>query len=147
MTKPAPVPFWINTDAEPNIPDGYTLIDHRRYGQILWTPDSVYLYQDMPQEHKPGSTLYERLRGKRVANATTLGRLLRRPGQIPKEWKCNEAGETIYIHFWGTLFRDRYGNRWVKYLFWNMDEQFWDWSMSNLSTSHHGHRSYAAVLN
>lgn len=112
----------------------------------MWTEGAFGLYQDPGQYHTPGYRLYERLKNKRVLNATVLEYLYRTPRLIPASWKCNEAGETIFVHFWGTQFRDPHGNRWVKYLFFNEDERAWDWSMSPLTTSHHGGDSYAAIL-
>ncbi len=51
--------------------------------------------------------------GKRLLDVRVMEELLKRPELIPESWK--EVGA---VYFWGTIFRNSYGERYVAYLFW-----------------------------
>lgn len=53
-----------------------------------------------------GIELRLELTGQLVLNACVLDFLLDHTEFIPDDWKVDEAGNTIYIFFWGTIYRD-----------------------------------------
>lgn len=61
-----------------------------------------------------------------VLNACVLDYLLAHPEIIPEDWKFDENGNTRYVYFWGTVYRDPGGNLCVRYLCWGGGA--WDWS-------------------
>jgi hypothetical protein len=78
-----------------------------------------------------------------VMNANVLDFLLANPDLIPEEWKKDEHGNTRYIFFWGTVYRDRGGDLYVRYLCWGGDR--WGWGSRWLGSGWDGD-SPAAVL-
>ncbi len=93
----------IDTDILPSIiPDGWTIKEHRRGGQIEWDREKVSLYLNREQkagEHIWGHDLRRELAYKPVLNACVLDYLLANPHLIPDEWR----GDNIF--FWGTIYR------------------------------------------
>ena len=66
-----------------------------------------------------GHNLREELSGKKVLSAIILDYLLVHPELIPESWKKDEKGNTRFIFFWGTIFRDPDGDLCVRYLCWS----------------------------
>lgn len=112
----------INCDADPFVPDGSSVEEHRKGGQWKFNPAKVKLW--LAKEQKGGSIegnkLREQLKGKPILNANVLDYLLKSPHLILEEWKGK------YIFFWGTIYRDRFGRLCVRYLCWNGDRWLWD---------------------
>ena len=122
--------YVIDCDADPFIPDGWTVEEHRKGGQFNWDKEAQKdaLYLDKGQENgkgiKEGNTLRKVLAGKLVLNANVLDYLLEKPYLIPEEWK----NKTVF--FWGTIYCDRYDNLCIRHLSW--DGGRWDWDVFQL---------------
>lgn len=65
-----------------------------------------------------GYDLRKYLETKPVLNAAVLDYLLAHPELIPESWKRDEEGNTRYIFFWGTIYRNAGGDLYVRYLCW-----------------------------
>lgn len=76
-------------------PGGWSIMEHRNAGQLVWNPLKVGL---LPADGKV-SRFRERLRSK-VLNGNVYHFLLANPHLIPSEWK----GKMIV--FWGTVYAD-----------------------------------------
>lgn len=117
----------INLDADPRIPyDGWKVEEHKKGGQFVWDPKKVALFLSKKQQDGnsiEGNKLRKELEGIRVLNANLLDYLLDNPHLIPEEWKKDEKGNTLYIFFFGTVYRYSDGRLYVRYLF--FDEGHW----------------------
>lgn len=117
----------IDCDAEPYLPDGWSVEEHRKGGTFKWDKDAQKdaLYLSEAQKNGKwieGNKLRKELSNKPVLNANVLDHLLAHPHLIPEEWK----GEAVF--FWGTIYRGRRGDLYVRYLLWNGVR--WDWIAS-----------------
>jgi hypothetical protein len=128
----------IDFDANPFVPEGWTVEEHIRGGQPEWDPTKVALYLSEGQQDGKwirGHQLREELKGKPVYNANLLDYLLAHPELIQKEWK----GKPVF--FWGTIYRSPDGNLHVRSLDWRGDGWFWDFRW--LGSGFHGSRPAA----
>jgi len=122
----------IDCDAAPFNPwanDGWTVEEHQKGGQWKFDPKEVEFFLASGQKDGKvieGNKLRKELAKKPVFNANVLDYLLAHPELIPDEWKADGNGNTRYIFFWGTVYRDRDGDLCVRCLFWN--DGRWDWS-------------------
>ena len=119
----------IDCDADPFVPEGWTVEEHKQGGQLTFDPSQVEFYLDDGQKggkYIEGNKLRQRLADKPVLNANVLDYLLANPDLIPEEWKTDESGNTRYIFFWGTVYRSSNGDLCVRCLYW--DDGGWDWS-------------------
>jgi hypothetical protein len=113
----------IDCDAQPFVPDGWSVEEHQKGGSWKWDASKIYLYTS-PEQLKgsiEGNKLREKL-GKistPVLNANTLDYLLANPHLIPEEWKGK------YVFFWGTVYRYRGGDLYVRCLGWGGDGWYW----------------------
>jgi hypothetical protein len=109
------VEYLIDCDVAPFVPEGWSVVDHKRGGLWKWDPARVFLYLSKKQKKGSieGNDLRKELADKPVMNANVLDYLLAHPELIPEEWKGK------YIFFWGTIYRDSDGNLYVRYLGWN----------------------------
>ena len=110
----------IDCDAEPFIPDGWGKVEHQKGGIIKFDASKVELYLSKKQKNGSveGNKLREELKNKKVLNANVLDYLLKNPHLISEEWKKDGKGNTKYIFFWGTIYRDAGGNIYVRCLCW-----------------------------
>lgn len=118
----------IDCDAGPFIPDGWKVEQHQKGGHFKWDASQVQLYLDKGQQNGKyieGNKLRKQI-GKSVMNANVLDHLLKNPQLIPDDWKKDENGNTRYIFFLGTIYRDSVGGLCVRYLFWNARR--WQWN-------------------
>lgn len=112
----------VDLDADPMMPDGWTVEKHIKGGEFEFDPEKVILYLDEEQQDGGvivGSELRKKLKDKPVYNANLLEFYLANPNLIPEEWKGK------YLFFWGTIYRSSRGNLCVRYLYWRGDG--WDW--------------------
>lgn len=119
----------IDCDAEPFVPDGWKVEEHRKGGAFKFDASQVQFYLDLGQQdgnYIEGNKLREALEGKPVLNANVLDYLLKNPQLIPNDWKKDEKGNTRYIFFWGTIYRDLGGDLCVRCLFWSDGRWRWD---------------------
>lgn len=136
----------IDLNADPFVPHGWKVEEHRKGGQFDWSADSLKFHLDPGQQdgkHIQGKKLRKQLRGKPVLNANVLDYLLKNPDLIPEDWKEDEKGNTRYIFFWGTIYRDSVGGLYVRYLSWLVDGK-WGWRELWLVYDWYG--SYPAAL-
>ena len=121
----------INCDADPFIPNGWTVEDHQKGGQFKFDAAQVELYLDKAQKKGSieGNKLRKELENKPVLNANILDYLLAHTELIPEDWKKDEKGNTRYIFFWGTIYRNSNGFLFVRFLYWFGDRWYWnlDW--------------------
>lgn len=109
----------INLDADPLIPyDSWSVEEHQKGGKVEWPfPVKLYLSPKQKIGTIEGNDLRAELKDKPVLNANVLDYLLDHPRLIPEEWKKDEKGNTRYIPFWGTIYRDAYGRLCVRFLY------------------------------
>ena len=117
----------IDCDDAPFTPNGWTVEEHNKMGQIEWNSEKIELYLSKGQKNKwiEGNKLRKELEDKPVLNANVLDYLLAHPHLIPDEWKKDKNGNTRYIFFWGTIYRSSGGYLVVRCLFFDGGE--WDW--------------------
>lgn len=114
--------YAIDCDADPFVPDGWTVEEHCKGGVFKWNAEGVTLYLDKGQKNGKwleGNKLRKELADKPVLNANVLDYLLAHPHLIPEEWK----GKAVF--FWGTIYRDRVGDLCVRFLFWRGGRWCW----------------------
>ncbi len=112
----------IDCDADPFVPSGWKMEEHKKGGQFVFNPAKVKLHFSPNQQDGKvieGNKLRKELTNKPVLNACVLDYLLAHPELIPEEWK----GE--YVFFWGTIYRDSYGDLYVRCLYFR--DGGWDW--------------------
>lgn len=112
----------INLDAKPFVPNGWTVEEHIKGGQLAWDKAKVALHLEPEQQNSKvivGNELRKRLENEPVLNANTLDYLLANPDLIPDEWKGR------YIFFWGTIYRNSVGDLCVRGLFWRSGRWYW----------------------
>jgi len=96
----------IDTDAQPFIPAGWSIVEHRKHGSLRWRASDVALWSSARQgAGNPigGNDLRRQLQGKPVLNATVLDYLFEHPDLIPPSWE----GQCVF--FWGTVYRRHSG--------------------------------------
>ncbi|MCX6789095.1 MAG: hypothetical protein NTZ42_00580 [Candidatus Gribaldobacteria bacterium] len=102
----------IDCDADPFLPEGWKIEEHRKGGQLEWDPAKVQLYLSPNQKDgkwMEGNKLRKELATKPVLNANVLDFLLVHPQFIPEEWKKDNDGNIRFIFFWGTIYRGSAG--------------------------------------
>jgi len=122
MSEIVAVKHVVDLDADPFVPDGWTVVEHAKGGQLEFDPAKVVLYLDEEQQNGGvivGNQLHEKLKGQSVYNAKLLDFYLTHPRLIPEDWK----GKLVF--FWGTIYRDSGGNLCVRCLIWDGDG--WNW--------------------
>lgn len=115
----AAIEHVIDCDADPFVPDGLSVEEHQKGGRFKWDPVKVKLYLSKEQQGGKwieGSKLREELKNKPVYNANLLDYLFENPHLIPWEWKNKD------IFFWGTVYRDSFGDPYVRCLYWDDGE-------------------------
>lgn len=112
----------ITTLKKPFIPDGWTIEEDN--GQTSFDPSDFALHLEPEQENSylEGTVLRERLKGKNTMSAAVLDYLLEHPDLIPEEWKGK------WVLFWGTVYRDSFGDPCVRCLYWRGGR--WGWGSS-----------------
>ena len=100
----------IDCDADPYIPNGWSLEEHRRGGAFTWDKgaqeNALYLSKKQKGgKWMEGTKLCKELANESVLNANVLDYLLLHTHLIPEEWKRK------YVFFWGTIYRDPGGDR------------------------------------
>ena len=113
----------IDCDADPFVPDGWSVEEHQKGGSFQRDASKVELWLANGQKNGKvlkGNKLRKEMAKKVPFNACALDYLLANPHLIPEEWKGK------YVFFWGTVYRRRAGLLYVRYLCWSGDG--WDWS-------------------
>lgn len=135
----------IDCDADPFVPAGWKVEEHRKQGFLRWDPARVQFFLSDHQKAGTisGHNLRKEVAGKPVLPANVLDYLLEHTEIIPEEWKRDEQNRTRYIFFWGTIYRDPGGSLFVRCLCWC--EGCWQWRWGWLG-SDWGVRDPAALL-
>lgn len=118
----------IDLDADPKPYNGWKIDSHTK-GGLLTDLSQIRLYLDPEQEGKgciEGNKLLTKLVSKSPFNANLLDWIMEdaatRVALIEAatgvNWKQDNAGNTRYIFFHGTVYRDSNGYRCVRYLCW-----------------------------
>ena len=110
----------IDLDADPFVPNGWKVEEHRKGGQ---NASKVALYLSKGQQGGKvidGNKLRKELADKSAFNANVLDYLLANPDLIPEEWKGK------YVFFWGTVYRHSGGHLCVRCLCWDVGGWIWD---------------------
>ena len=123
----------VDCDVDPYILSGWSLKDegaeHRKGGMVKLERRGDDLYvngkkielflAEGQKDGIKGRQLRSMLAEKLVLNANILDYLLKNPKLIPESWKDK------YVFFWGDVYRDSFGNLYVRYLYWGDDG--WRW--------------------
>lgn len=111
----------VDCDADPFVPEGWAVEEHRRGGTVDLgaAKPSLFLAGSQKKGRIGGHDLRKVVADQPVLNANVLDYLLANPELIPNEWK----GKAVF--FWGTIYRNRGGLLYVRYLCWNGGR--WDW--------------------
>ena len=142
----ATMPHFIDCDADPFVPSGWTVESHKKGGQFAFDPTKINLYLSPNQQNGKviaGNELRRELASEPTLNANVLDFLIKNPHLIPEKWKKNASGITRYIFFWGTIYRDSYSRVCVRDLDWSGGS--WNWSGNRLDNDWNGNNP-AAVL-
>lgn len=141
------VKHLIDLDADPFVPEGWSVESHQKAGTFEWDPTKVRFHLDERQKDGKwieGYKLLKKLATEPVFNANLLDYLLKNPHLIPEEWKtCADGKTTRYTFFWGTVYRGRSATLCVRYLLFSRKQ--WYWSNRWLGNAWDGYNS-AAVL-
>jgi len=109
-----PIEHIINLDADPFIPPGWTVVEHKKGGLWKWNSRiTLHLSRKQKKGLITGHDLRKELADLPVLNANVLDYLWEHPELIPENWK----GKAVF--FWGTIYRDSDGYLFVRYLYWN----------------------------
>ena len=138
QAEDAPIEHVIDCDADPFVPNGWKVEEHKKDGQCKWDAAQVALYLSDPQKEGKtieGNKLRTELNGKPVLNANVLDYLLKHPHLIPEEW------EDKYVFFWGTIYRRSGGRLGVRCLYWDFNG--WQWGSSRLVADWRDHHPAA----
>lgn len=113
----------VDLDADPFIPEGLFLKEHRKGGKRVFDPAQLSIYCSEEQRgagRVVGVRLREELKELPVFNANLLDWLLLPENErlIPEEWQDK------YVFFWGTIYEDENGDLFVRCLY--CREGAWD---------------------
>lgn len=138
----------VDFSADPFLPDGWGVEEHQKgkVAKLERKGDDLYLDGKkiefwLSSEQKrgviTGNILRAKLKGKPVLNANLLDHLLKNSHLIPEAWKKEENGNTRYIFFWGTIYRDAGGRLYVRFLCWHGGRWDWGWFSYSLGLVFH----------
>lgn len=122
----------IDCDVKPFIPEGWEIRPEDQLpgavdGKLEFDPADIvfHLADDQVRgESMDEIGLIEKLSGLTLLKSNVSDYLLANPNLIPEEWKRDEHGQIRRIYFWGTVFRDPEGCRFIRCLYWHDDK--WD---------------------
>jgi len=103
-----PTPRIIDCDADPHIPQSWTIEEHQKGGQIDLTSLKIRLFLTHAQQKGErifGSDIRRLLRRRKVLNACVLDHYLAHKDDIPEELEREvDAHDGLTIFFWGTIY-------------------------------------------
>ena len=126
-----PKPPFKGAEVEQDIGEGWSIVERRTDGLYV-DGKKIVLHLSKRQRNGKrlkGYELREELTGKLVLNANILDALLHNRHLILEDWKKDENGNTRYIFFWGTIYRNSGGGLYVRYLYFSGGEWYsdYDW--------------------
>jgi hypothetical protein len=135
----------IDCDANPYIPCGCDVKEHKKGGLIKFNLKNISLYLSRRQKKGgvSGDSLRTELANKNALNANVLDYLLAHQELIPKSWK----GKSIF--FWGTIYYF-YSSKFsrhlpcVRCLFWSSSSSQWLEYMEFVSYANDRRRYFVA---
>jgi hypothetical protein len=117
------VRHYIDCESTPQIAPGWSVHEHNfRESFLKWDPTKVELFLSKDQINGKdirGSELHKVVPARFALNANVLDYLLRHTELIPDAWKQDENGRTLYVHFWGTIFKTDNDIMIVRHLYWD----------------------------
>lgn len=107
-------PHLVDCDADPFVPKDLLVEEHRRGGRIDLAATKMTLFFPRGQKKDVVSEddLRKEMANQPVLNANVLDYLLANPDLIPHEWEKEDRA----VFFWGTIYRNQSGYRYVRYL-------------------------------
>lgn len=104
----------VDLGADPFIPEGWSVAEHKKGGKWKYDPTKVGLYFSKKQQNGTigGHDLRKELESQPVTNANLLDFYLKNTHLIPSEWK----DKTVF--FWGTIYRGTGDKLYVRCLYW-----------------------------
>jgi hypothetical protein len=117
-------PIEVDLDTDPFIPEGWSVIEHKKGGKWKYDSTKVGLYLSKKQQDGGvigGQDLRKELESQSVMNANLLNFYLKNQRIIPSEWK----GKAVF--FWGTIYKSIGGGLYVRYLYWSSDSWTWNY--------------------
>ena len=118
-------------ELEKHIGDGWAIVEKRTDGLYV---NGRKVVLDLVKRQKNGKwlkghELREELTDKPVLNANLLDAVADNPHLIPEDWKKDEDGNTRFIFFWATIYRDSIGNLYVRCLYFLVGgwQRIYDW--------------------
>jgi len=124
MLVPSQLRHDIDTKARPRAIGDFSPVVNKKATPFFWEPSRVRLFLSRSQQSGGEITcseLFKELKGMMVLNAGVLDYLLGNPLFIPESWK----GSAIF--FWGTIYRGRSPDRYVRCLVHCADGWSWMW--------------------
>jgi len=105
----------VDLDADPVVPDGWSVESHAKGGKFDFAPGRIGLYLCEEQKNLlniEGHKLRKKLKNRPIFNANLLDWLLRKENKrfIPEGWKGKD------VFFWGTIYRSNGGELAVRRL-------------------------------
>jgi hypothetical protein len=113
----------IDCDADPIVPNSWSVEEHKKGGQLNWNMAAVKLWLSQNQlggKCIKGNQLRKELTSLKVLNSNVLDFLLANQHFIPEEWKDKK------VFFWGTVYRLSGGHSCVRCLYWGGGRWGWD---------------------
>jgi len=135
---PPPQSGIVDCDAQPFVPEGWTVEEHKKMGQMKLKKKGEELFlngqklvflskRQVKGKSIVGHELRKELGNETVLNANVLDHLLAHPELIPDSWKKDAEDNYRYIFFWGTIYRYSDGGLCVRFLDWFGGEWCWDY--------------------
>lgn len=122
LDAPPKLPFYGAHVAE-NAAGGWVTLERKKAGLYI-NGEKIILHLGEGQKNgksMKGHALKEALNGKLVLHPNILDALMEHAHLIPVEWKQDAKGRTVYIFFWGVVFRGSVGFLYVRYVVWFVD--------------------------
>ncbi len=118
-----PVEYFIDLYSDPFIPEGWSVVEHKKSGEWKYDPTKVGLYLSKKQQGGiiGGHNLRKELEDQSAMNANMLEFYLKNTHLISSEWK-NKV-----VFFWGTIYRCADGRLYVRCLCWGSGRWFWNY--------------------
>lgn len=114
--------YLVDLGADPFVPEGWSVVEHKKCGQFKYDPTKVGLYLEKKQQNGmviAGDVLRWKLKNQPVYNSNLLDFWLKNPHLIPEDYK----GKAVF--FWGTIYRSAGHGLCVRFLCW--DGGGWGW--------------------
>ena len=118
----AVVSHVIDCDADPFVPECWSVEEHQKGGSFQWDASKFELWLANGQKHGKvlqGNKLRKEMAKKVPFNACVLDYLRGYPHLIPEEWKGK------YVFFKGTVYRGGDGHLYVRCLRWGGNGWYW----------------------